>query len=381
MRYIVFLFVGVVAIQARTHQNPMCAIKPQVNTTLQKLQKYQDQQFRKFSNRKEVASKADAMLSKLLAAKSKVILSWMQRRNLNTASETEIVLQWRKYYAEKIILGQYPNSDKNLNKMVENLINDVYRKFFPDKIRKRLDKQFNLTKSKALERIAAYKMNPKIKVELEKRISKIKLYWMEDFKASKYKKQPLEVFSWGIAYDPVANEINMGIEALQYSNAETFFAVFAHEVGHSFDPCRWGAFFKSPSPFEKIVTCLRHQDSVGALKRDDSKMELFVKKGKLSKDLATALKLNPTCNKLQYPAMGVQADQIQESFADWFATEVIAETGLVTKGLRSDLCREKALSKGSSYPSNKDRLERIYLAHPKIKKTLNYDGKVKYCKL
>jgi hypothetical protein len=82
-------------------------------------------------------------------------------------------------------------------------------------------------------------------------------------------------------------------------------------------------------------------------------------------ELAQAMKLNPTCNKTNYPPPGLQADQLPEVFADWFSAETMAQLHLLTiANLRSDLCDNKTLNEGSSYLNNRDRLEKIYFANP-----------------
>lgn len=98
--------------------------------------------------------------------------------------------------------------------------------------------------------------------------------------------------------------------------------------------------------------------------------------------MALALKLNPTCNKLAYPPSGTQADQLSESFADWFSAEVMActkETDLAQ--MRANLCEKKELSEESSYPSNKARLEKIYFLQPQLKAKLKVSDSIsgKYC--
>ena len=99
--------------------------------------------------------------------------------------------------------------------------------------------------------------------------------------------------------------------------------------------------------------------------------------------MATSLKNNPTCNRSFYPQVGSQKDQINESFADWFSAEVIAQSpDDITKDLRSDLCREKELTQGSSYVSNIKRLQAIYLSQVKIQKMLKLpETGFKYCTL
>lgn len=376
MRIICFL---IFVVCNSVYANPICSNPFSENKQFHQFLEFKETELKKFSNRKEVASKADETLSKLIAAKSKLIGSWLNKRNLNSASEVEIVKNWRRYYAENFILGSYPNSDQKVNQLTQELIEKLYRKFLPKDKQKSIQNIYSSVKELAIKKVKSYPINAEQKEKVISRLSSINLYWMSNFKSSKFTKQPLEVFSWGVAYDPVDNEINMGLNVLQYANDETLFAVFAHELGHSFDPCRWGAFFKNKNPFQKIVSCLRNPQSVGAKKRDDSKMEALVNSGKLSKELSLALKLNPTCNKIQYPPIGVQADQIAESFADWFSAEVTSDSDFLNNKTRSDLCSSKSLNSGSSYPTNQMRLERIYLAHPKIKKKLKFNGAATYC--
>jgi hypothetical protein len=122
---------------------------------------------------------------------------------------------------------------------------------------------------------------------------------------------------------------------------------------------------------------------VGAKKRDDSKLEEWVKKKKISSDLALGLKALPTCNKREYPPIGTQADQLPEVFADWFSAEVMAQVkNLKIENLRRDLCDEAhAVVEGSSYIPHKSRLYGIYYAHPAIRtEILAKDFRVKkYC--
>jgi hypothetical protein len=103
----------------------------------------------------------------------------------------------------------------------------------------------------------------------------------------------------------------------------------------------------------------------------------------LPADLGQALKLNPTCNKIIYPPEGLQADQLPETFADWFSAETMAQLHLAsTANLRTDLCEPKPLNKGSSYLSNQDRLDKIYFANPILKSApanKNLQPTFKYC--
>ncbi len=57
-----------------------------------------------FANKKIIASQADNVLSKLLAAGSPMITTWMKKRDLIQKSENEIAKEWRLYFARNFIL-------------------------------------------------------------------------------------------------------------------------------------------------------------------------------------------------------------------------------------------------------------------------------------
>lgn len=365
---------------AETH--PICKGQPVLNVLMENLRTEKENALVSFSNQKTIAFQADQTLSRLISGKSKVITSWMQSRQLSSSSEDEIIKKWRRYYAENFVIRQYPSRDKKMNKMTENLIEGFYRKYIGSSVKSRYESIFRQAHKLAITKVNQMDLEKPARKQIVERLSQVSLYWMGDLAESPFRKKPLEVFSWGIAYDPVPNRINMGLEALQYTNDETIFAVFSHELGHVFDPCRWGAFFKGENPFSKVVECIRTSKSVGAQKRDDRFMSKMILERHLSKELALGLKVNPMCNRLEYPPIGVQADQLPESFADWFSAEVLSESPYLTNNLRSDLCQEnKKLVPGSSYPNNRSRLDRIYLAHPKIKKHFNWQGNAVYCSI
>lgn len=333
----------------------------------------------KFANSKAIAAKADALLSKLISAKSPVLISWLKKRNLNVNEDIKVIKEWRLYFANNFILRKYPHKEKSVNAAIESYIAKIKASFTTKEFVSRMEKLFSKSQNQSLEYIKSSNLNSDAKKQTLSRIKSIKLYWMKDFKESKFKKYPIEFSSWGVAYDPVGNEINMGLHSLSYPNDETYLAVFAHEIGHSIDSCRWGAFMKGSWPFEKVGKCLRSEESTGAKKRDDSKMAQMLAQKRISKQLITALKLNPTCNKRVYPPAGTQADQLPETFADWFSAEVIAKMDGVDKTkLRQDLCESSDLMKGSSYLPNGDRMRKIYFTHPKLKQS---KSKVRYCVL
>ncbi|MGE4233956.1 MAG: hypothetical protein AB7F43_11560 [Bacteriovoracia bacterium] len=336
-----------------------------------------------FANAPEIAKKADSVLEKLLEAKSPAIQSWMAKDEQQNLNDSQIVKQWRIYYAKIFVIGQYPTPDSKVNTKIEKLMDKAFKAKYPDKKIKKFNQLFEKAKRLALLSIDNFSIPLRTKTTIKYTIQKINLYWMKSFKHSKFVKYPLELFSWGIAYDPGTKEINIGLDTDRYDSDETILAVFAHEIGHSFDPCRWSAFYEGKNPFQAVLDCLRSQKSVAARPRDDTYLDRFVKKGKLSKELALALRANPTCNKMEYPSEGIQADQILESFADWFSAEAISHHAHISKNLRSDLNSTVKQNAGSAYPSNEVRLSRIYFVNPRIRKILKLpkNEQFQYCEL
>ncbi len=355
----------------------------------EKLQNEFSAQKKLFVKNKDIVAAADETLEKLLKAKSPAVLSWMQRRNLVSQSEDEIVKQWRQYYVDEFFINQYPFRNESraekLNKIYEQFVNGLNKKFFTSKYRKQIDDVFSKTKKQSLLVIEQMNLLPEQKKQLIKIVSGISLYWFDDFKASRFADKASEFLNWGVAFDPTHNEINVGLDILSYPDLEfaheTLQAVFAHEMAHAFDSCRWSAFHEGVWPFSKVGDCLRGVGSVHALKRDDSMLDKMMQQHpEIAADVAD-LKKNNTCNSAKYPPVGVQADQLPESFADWFSAEVLASMISDIKVVRSDLQQDKELRKGSSYPKNQERLSRIYMAQPKIKKSLKLESDVVYCGL
>lgn len=344
-------------------------------------QKYIAEALTKFANSKDIAKLADAMLSQLLTAKSPVILSWLKTRQLENKKEDEIVYAWREYFAKNFILSVTPHKDTAINSSVEKLIEDINAKVFSTKFKNEMSSSFLVVKDLAIKKIKSFLLSPEDQNKIIKKINQINLHWMAKFYDSNFKTAPLEFIAWGIAYDPKNNTINMGVNALSYTEPDTILAVLAHEIGHSIDSCRWSSQFSTPWPFQKVGECLRSSLSVSAKIRDDNQFKSELDSQRLTKENATFLKENPTCNKSTYPPIGTQADQLPESFADWFSVEVISQKETLSKNIRSDLCLDKKLNAGSSYVENSKRLTGIYFAHPQLRQTVGITGKSKinYC--
>jgi|GEM_PF-5942661 len=171
-------------------------------------------------------------------------------------------------------------------------------------------------------------------------------------------------------------------------------SVFAHEIAHSIDPCRLadtfsdtGLNYKNTSdpennfPF-KVLKCLRSEKSVHAY-------------GTASDDLSDEEKeISKFCHN---------TDQINESFCDWMGAEILyryMKTDLSKNtqqkhydGVASAwryLCEDKeglgsstlGQERKTGHPSSVDRLNRIVLAHPGIRREIGCEPlgeDVQYC--
>ncbi|MBY0470217.1 hypothetical protein K2X30_03550 [bacterium] len=370
------------AIPAQTALDLCKTLQPKGDAHWAELNDYYKSSLKQFANHKSVASAADQTLTRLLSAKSPAILNWMKNRNLFDAPEDDVVKAWRIYYAETFALSQYPSGKVDLDVTIETFINSVNNKVFDAKNKKTIQKIFDRSKNRAVQAVQKFRIPPAAQSQILKRIRDIDLYWMKAFATSKFRNRPQDFILWGVAYDPVGNKIQIGVETLNYlmMSEDNLMTAFAHEIGHSFDSCRWGSFYTGDFPFNTVAECLRTSESVGAKKRDDGPLAKYSDKPEFKEVLAT-LKSNPTCNVKDYPPPGVQADQLPESFADWFAAEVMSLERKLAPSMRADLCVDKTLTDGSSYPANRDRLEKIYLAQPTIRKELHMSSSTtpKYC--
>ncbi len=328
-----------------------------------------------------ISSEADQVLAKLIGAKSPVLMTWLKKRNLLSATEEVIALEWRRYYLDNFILGQFPTKNSEINKSVEGLFSDINQAVFNAAFKKKLSDLFTKAQKDAQDLVKTWSLDESAEKQILHKMGGIKLFWFEKLQGSRYENKPLEFVKWGLAYDPQFNEINVGVHALKYPSDPSLYSVLLHEIAHSIDSCRWSAFFQGVSPFEGLNECLRSADATGAKPRDDSKMNRAIKKGVLTADTAQALRMNPTCNRTFYPMGASQRDQLPEVFADWFSAETFARSSFKKQFPRPDLCAEHELQDGSSYLTNRQRIEKIYLTQPTLAQQFKFKKAGKYCPL
>lgn len=337
----------------------------------------------RISMNKHLALKSDETLSLFVKAKSTVFMSWLKRNQLDPARDDEkIVKKWRRYYLETVLLRKYPLNNPHSNKVIEKGYDEIVSKSFPDKTQKRYEDIFSKVKKASRSYLKEKVKDANARKQILKKIKLTKLYFSPNLKVSKFKKNMHDFLNWSLSYDPVNNEINVGLDSLKIQSDENLFAILAHELAHAFDPCRWNAFYQGPYPFEEVINCLRGKDSASLKARDDSDLKRLIDEGSISKEVGLSLKQNPTCNRPFFPPPGKQKDQSLEGFADWYSADLLGfDQAFLGPKVRKEFCKNSNLSKGSSYLSNRDRLEKIYLAHPVLKRRFKVKSNVKYCKI
>ncbi len=333
------------------------------------------------ANLETIATEADSVLSKLIAGKSPVLMNWLKERSLMTADEEKIAKAWRLYYLHTFIFDRFPTDNAAINRSVESLILDIQKLSFPAPVQKKLENLLTRLKKDAKRLVLSWTIETKDKQSILHRIDTLQLAWLSQLDNSPYKKEPLKFVDSALSYDVGENRIYVGVRTKSLPTEANLYASLAHEMSHAFDPCHWSLYIKGSSPFAYVESCLQNPQGAGAKTRDDGGLKKAIKDQILSKEMAQSLQQNPHCNQKNYPASGWQQDQLPESFADWFATEVFANSSFSDQHPRPDLCQEQKTEPNSSYLSNQTRLEKIYFAHPKLKKWGSPTGKRLSCQL
>lgn len=330
--------------------------------------------FIEFSKESKIKEEAETILSKLITAKSPFIYNWIKKEQLDPLKESEeIARRWFLYYSKNLVIASYPKNEIIINEIVEKYFDKAISEHFPDKKIAELNEILNIEKLNAINAIIKYNFSKDAQNALIDRINKISLYWPKKLKGSKFELFPLEFFDWSFAYDPKTNEINIGLNA-PIEDLNLTKIILLHEIAHSFDSCRWSQFSNLEWPFYKVGACLREF----AANRDDSKIKKLLEENKLTKNEYDFFIKNPTCNNSKYPPTPLQADQLPESFADWFSA-VAVDVKIIDHNFRSDLCTDKNQKLGSSYLNNRDRLFKIYLANKKIQEKLKHSSNYLEC--
>ncbi len=174
---------------------------------------------------------------------------------------------------------------------------------------------------------------------------------------------------------------------LKGASDESIARTVVHELSHSIDPCniantteRQPVFsYSDPKniaqsekefPFKNILSCLRSKNSVGAYRK-----EWLLKK----KDRDGYIK---ELNKLEGPSF-CYGDQITESFADWFAAEILPDYLSSDQKIENSIDTRNVMPvSGDEHPQWTDRINKILMANPKIRSKVGCPEKqknVEYC--
>lgn len=181
--------------------------------------------------------------------------------------------------------------------------------------------------------------------------------------------------------------------------------IIAHEMGHSIDPCViqkggsiYGFSYSSKEkaaeeyPFPNLISCLRDKNSIWA--KDLSKSSPGMADGPAPEPPRKKIKKfekakEPNVVGSDGDDLFCNTDQIGESFSDWLGTEVMSEfmnnewknlsERQVSNGLANiwrDACEpgvglHNKSSPTDPHPPVRDRLERLIMVHPVVRKRLN----------
>lgn len=341
--------------------------------------------------------------------------------SLNLETDPEL-----KKWSNGLTLPECKQSEKSKcrDKMIEEALVQICTQLFPSgsmlvseeefkKAHRRIEKRIpssSITKAKAIvEPLLGPKEMPQSQVQMVKDIKKefesllAKIPMKEDTRVSLIRKineiepnndcspyytllderlKPNALYNWK------TNKLSLCKgNSLFSSSAFTLINSIAHEIAHSIDPCFINADYPSrnsflmpvnvtalkysdplnsetslaENPFSEIIKCLRTEESVSARKSKSAK--------------ATGKNYFAFCH---YPRD--VTDQIQEAFADYTASEIVASyfapKAITEKEFRngiSNLYRSpQACNKNYSddHPSTPDRINRIYMAHPVIRERM-----------
>ncbi len=362
---------------AATPCDSVTAIAPEYQDIQNKI----DDKFATAGNLATIAEEADQVLSKLIAAKSPILMTWLKDRQLMSADELKIAKAWRLYYLHKFVLDRYPTDNAAINRSVNALFAQAHDLALDQDFKTRLGTVLEKVKKDAKRLVLTWEMAQKDKQSIIHRIDTVQLSWFSSLETSPFKTNPMSFLSQGLEYNANKHQIYVGVESRSLASDANIYTALAHEISHAFDPCHWGLFIKGANPFSHLKNCLRDPQGAAAKKRDDRSLKKALKGQMISKELAQSLQQNPTCNTDQYPPSELQKDQLNEAFADWFAAEVFATSSYNKQFPRPDLCREQKSDPRASQLPNDLRLQRIYLAHPIVAKVWSPESSALYCSL
>ncbi len=292
---------------------------------------------------------------------------------------------------------------------VRTLVNDDEQK---NKIR---DKVFPNIKSKIIAKIKSHVKDPELRQLL---IDKMTALTFEDAACGgdEQSQNLPQLLKANISYNPVTNRF-MVCNGLLLSNKSEFHMAFvvAHELTHAIGPCgitvgpeAFRFEYKEDStlleaeeqyPFEKILGCLRNKRSAGAQRNKTMAVPKYgYSYGETGRDAKIpggagyyyGVPQNPEAmNPVdKFTGFCGKADQIDESFSDWLAVEVLPE--YIEESLQnltveqreigySNVFRGACQSTPNSFafdehPATAIRVNNILAVHPKVREQMGCKG-------
>ena len=352
--------------------------------------KYQDDLFKKLSNTRVFYKISDQLLTKVSSEsykaenKNELLTKWAAYSQLTESKQSDIITEWRKQFFHGIIIPSYLQLTPTQQAVIDQAFTDLHQFTFTDQIKKSYSEIFSLAQKLSYKLIDSQRLNKETAMILKGNIARLKLNWIERIKGSPLAKDPSTYFQTDISYNPEHNVITIGQRAARHIDGDTILSIMIQQMALSISPCRWSILYRNkPNPYEKVLTCLRGVNSIHAKERDDSKIDFLMKEKKITSQQKIELDKYPRCNTPFYPPIGIQFEQINTAFSDWFSAEAISTFKKLSANFREDLCSIKATTTLEEDPPNYERLVRVYLANKKIRKLTNMKvGKnIVQCKL
>lgn len=309
--------------------------------------------------------------------------TWAERKDIDPTNKKEVFQKWRKEFFGGIILPSFSKLKKYEKILIEDKFNQLNLKYFPDERKKYYQDVFD--RSKKLIKVVLQKgpIDKTTKATLIKLITESKINWFNKIEGSQYELSPSRFLDGLISYNVSDNSISIGVRAATIELEDSLISIFAQELAHAFDPCRWSVQYpKKKFPFESVVQCLRSKESIAARARESKKLDTDWVNGKFLPEQVKVLKSYPSCNTAIFPLGEDQREQINLAFADWFSAEVLSSMKKVSPQFRKNLCSETLNIPFLARASGTTRMIRIYLANPILRKKTGYtvSGKINYCK-
>ncbi len=361
--------------------NPHCPSDLKIDPQIKELNLKIEKKMAETSNLVTISSEADRVLGQLTRSQNPTFVNWLRQQGFVGGSPLGIASQWRKYYLRNYILNKFPTPNPEINNSVESLFKDIQNLTFEDKFQKKIKTAFAEAKKESLQYIDTLKLAEVERNSLKTRIEKIELYWLDQLKGGPFQNKPLEFLNSGLTYDKKTHQILVGLKSREFEDKASLFTVLVQKMTQSFDSCLWPQYLSGNDPFAKLHSCFRDSQSAAAKPRDNRYIEQWVFKKLISEKNVQFLKANPLCNLPNYPPEGVQKEQINSVFSDWFAAEVLGQSQYKTSTIRTDLCLlgPSIMPPLSAELSPSERFKRIYYVQPKIQATINSKFSYKYC--